>query len=399
MKKMISTTEAMELVLEHTHPLSPTVLPIADSLSLSLAEDIISDGNYPPFNRAVMDGYAVHSADAGKSVQVLGEVAASTRNNESFPLGSCIEIMTGAPCPPGTEAVVKREDTLRTGESVSLPADIVPGQFIAAEGSEFQVGSLLLRSGAVITPLVIANLATFGIKTVKVFPYPSMVVITTGNELVEVGEKVGDAQIRDSNGPMIVAMAESYGISKIVRSHADDTFVSLERVLEKTVGADIVIFTGGVSAGNYDIVPEALSRFGVETIFHKVTQKPGKPLLFGKKSSQLFFGLPGNPLSSYLCFNRYITAAINKMIGKPITHIYHTGKLTSPLRVAHSNRTQFILAHAEMGDDGWQVTQLNTKGSADIFTACSANSYITLPPGAHHIGAGSPIEFMRIGEH
>jgi len=403
MPSLNSTIDTMSLVLEHTPLLSSTSLPIAEALGLPLTEDIGSNGYYPPFHKAMMDGYAVRTADAGKTVRVVGEIAASDVATEYFPVGSCMAIMTGAPCPPGTEAVVKKENTLRSGVGVTLPALIVPGQHIAAKGSECQEDSLLLKKGTVVTPLVIATLAAFGIKTIKVFPYPSIAIITTGNELVRPGEKLGAAQIHDSNGPMLVAMAKSFGISNVTLLHADDRLESLERALEQVAKVEIVIFTGGASYGNYDIVPKALNRFGIEIIFHKVTNGSGKSFLFGEKSSQLFFGLQGNPLPCHMCFYRYVVPAIHQMAGKSLNRIYHSGKLTSPLSIkngkCNGNDAHFILARAEIRNGGWQVTQVKTKSSADIFTIYSANSYITLPPGVHDISGGTTVDFLLIGEH
>jgi molybdopterin molybdotransferase len=340
----------------------------------------------------MMDGYVVRLADAGKTVPVTGELAAGQVSHAPLRDGSALEIMTGAPCPPGTEAVVPKEESERTGQQVQLPSDIAPGQHIASMGGECAEGAEVLKEGACITPLAIAVLATFGIETVQVFPPPAVAVITTGNELVEPGQAPGRAQIRDTNGPMLAALARSSGIETLTVLHAGDTLEALSAVLEQTEHADIVMFAGGVSAGKYDLVPKALEAHGATIVLHKVTQKPGKPLLFATKGPRLFFGLPGNPLSCHVCFHRYVAAAIRKMTGCVPTAPQDGGRLTDAITVTGS-RTVFQLARVEPGHEGWQVTPLLGKGSADVFAPATANALVRLEPAVGEYPAGATVGF------
>lgn len=395
MEKNISIKRAVELVLTHTCPLPPVNLPIVEAVGLIMAEDIIADRDYPLFDRAMMDGFAVCLSDAGYKVRSVGEVAAGNKLNKEVKKGSCIEIMTGAPCPKGTEAVVKIEDVHIEKETILLPSKIKYGQHFAKKGSECRKGDVVAEKGKTITPLVLANIANFNKAYVKAFPYPSMLIVTTGNELAQSGKELSEAQIRDSNGPMLEAMAKYAGISDVRRMHAGDTHKSLAEVLDKVNRSDIVIFTGGVSEGKYDLVPHALKNCGAEIIFHKVRQKPGKPMLFAIKGSTLFFGLPGTPLGTHIGFQRYILPVVRKMTGKNFNKKILVGIMTAPLDIK-SNRPVSVLAKAERKGEVWHVTHLKGRGSSDIFRPALANAYIELPEGKYEISEGSYIHFEMI---
>jgi molybdopterin molybdotransferase len=365
---------------------------VTDALGLTLAEDVVADRGYPPFPRAMMDGYAVRLADAGSTVPVVGEVAAGQSRDEPLRDGTAVSIMTGAPCPPGTEAVVPHEETTIGDEDVALPADLTPGRHIAPTGCECAAGVVVAVQGEEVTPLVIANLATFGYTEVSVVPPPRCAVVTTGSELVAPASEPGIAQIRDSNGPMMAAMTRLIGVSDVRQLHAGDTEQALDSKLADTEESDVVILTGGVSAGKYDLVPGTLEAHGVEIVFHKVMQKPGKPLLFGHIGSRLFFGLPGNPLACHMGFNRYIAPAIRKMMGKDPSPRVGEGRLATSVE-PRGSRTRFMPCRTVPVDDGWKINVLNGKGSADIFASCPANSYIRVEPGTETLQEGTLVPF------
>ena len=401
MQKMIDPDAALELVLQHAtrRPLQRRELEAA--LGLVLAHSVTADRDYPPFHRAMMDGYAVRVADAGARVQLVGEVAAGQAPGLSLESGSCVAIMTGAPCPEETEAVVKIEDTSRQGDLVQLPDRIPEGQHIAARGCECPAGQVVLERGVRVTPLVAAVLASVGRLQVEVIRPPTAAVITTGSELAALARaaaSLGPAQIRDSNGPMLAAQVRQSGggagAAPLVL-HAADTMESLAQALAQAAEADVVLLSGGVSMGRYDLVPRALERFGATLVLHKVTQKPGKPLLLGLRGQQMIFGLPGNPLSSHFCFHRYVAPSLRCMAGlEPGTEL-HTGTLTADLRTRGS-RTKFMLAQASAGDQ--QVTPLPGKGSADIFAAPTANAYVRVPGGPQQLRTGDQVQFQWVAQ-
>jgi molybdopterin molybdotransferase len=395
---MLSPEDALQSVLDAAEPLPAQPVCPDDACGLLLAEDVCADRDYPSFRRAMMDGYAVRTSDAGKTVAIAGEIAAGQASDLEVRQGTCVAIMTGAVCPAGTEAVVQKEHVRREGNRVQLPEPIAPGNHIAPVGSECEAARVVLHSGDAITPLAVAVMASFGVEMVRVKPRPAMAVITTGAELIPTGQKPQIHQIRDSNGPMLAAMARQIGLEQPLRLHVDDRLEAILSALEQSADRDVVLLTGGVSAGDYDLVPEALERFGAETLFHKVKQKPGKPLLLARKERQLIFGLPGNPLACHLGFSRYVAAAVRVMQGLPPLVQPLQARLTGPVSY-RGNRTFFGLARAERvpGVCGaWCVVPLSGVSSADIFTPCGANCYITVPPGVTEIPASELVPFTWI---
>lgn len=399
MLRMIDPDRALELVLSEA-PASGRVasLPVSEALGLTLAEEVHTDRDYPPFDRAMMDGYAVVAADAGKEVTLTGEVAAGQRPGVVVSPGSCVAVMTGAACPPGTEVVVTNEEVTRAGDRVHLPESLVPGRHVSPRGSECRAGSVVARAGTPLTPLAVAVLTTVGCVRVRVLAPPSVAVITTGDELVPADRLPDEVQIRDSNGPMLAALVQRAGLPAPLMLHAEDEMESLAIALQRAASADLVLLSGGVSAGRYDLVPAAIEAFGATPIFHKVTQKPGKPLLFAKRGDQLLFGMPGNPLSGHLCFSRYVVPVVRRIMGRADEPI-RQGRLSTTLEVS-ARRTLFIQARAsfEEGEGEARLTPLLGKGSADIFAGLDANAYLRLPPGEHRLQPGAPVSFQRLGE-
>jgi len=387
---MVTPDEALDLVIQSARILPPAATALPDACGRVLAEDIVADRDYPSFPRSMMDGFAVRLADSGKAVPVAGEIPAGTSWDGKLTDGHCLAILTGAPCPNGTEAVVPKELTRQQGADVLLPANIAFGQNIAIQGSECARGHRVLNAGICLTPLAVAVLASFGKKSVRAIPFPRLAIITTGGEFAREGDSLQPGQIRDSNGPMLLAMAKELGVIAPRYLHARDTIAELRQALEGSNDADIVVLTGGVSVGTYDLVPQALAELGAEKVFHGVKQKPGKPLLFARTARQLFFGLPGNPMSCHLGFHRYVSAAVRKMSGHYPRPRRFRGKLTGPI-AGKRDRTQFVPALAEPvghSRSDWHVMPLTAASSADIFGAGTANCYIEVPSLDRTLAAG-----------
>jgi molybdopterin molybdotransferase len=392
---MLSPQEALDLVLHTTNILPPRRVTIEDAWGLTLAEDILADGDCPPFRRAMMDGYAVRLSAAGQTLPIAGEIAAGSVWHGDIVDGMCLEILTGAPCPAGTEAVVPKEHVQRQAERVTLPESISRGQNIAAVGSECRQGERVLHAGMRISPMAVGTLASFGVAEVQVVPRPELVIISTGGEFAPHGEPLEPGQIRNSNGPMLRAMAREQGIDAPLQLQARDSLEEILRALDRVSGMDIILLTGGVSVGKYDLVPSALADYGAEEVFHGVNQKPGKPLFFAKKDRQLIFGLPGNPLSCHFGFHRYVAAAIRKMSGHAATVALH-GALNQPLR-SKGDRPQFIPARATGKDGAWQLDIVSAVSSADIFRGCAANCYVEVPLGDRTLEPGEQCSFTWLG--
>lgn len=396
--RLLGPDEALERVRQVALPLASSKVPLSEACGLMLAEPILADRDYPAFPRAMMDGFAVQLADAGRVVPCLGEVAAGQSSTVRLAEGTCLEIMTGASCPMGTEAVVPQEQVRRTAEGVLLPRHIGPGQHIATVGSECPMRRLVLRPGEMITPLAIAVMASFGHHAVLAVRRPAVAVITTGNELARHGSEPTSSQIRDSNGPMLLAALRDLGVLHATYLHAGDHREELLTALEQTADRDLVLLSGGVSVGNYDLVPGVLAAFGAELVFHKVRQKPGKPLLLARKKEQLLFGLPGNPLACHFCFHRYVTAAMRGLQGDAVSPASLVGFLAEPVQ-PNAGRTHFVTARSQPDSRSgtWRLRPVPGVSSADIFGAVEANCYLEVPPGNGSLDAGQSVRFAWIG--
>jgi molybdopterin molybdotransferase len=392
---MISAGEALELVMQAASPRPPRPVPLAEACGLCLAEDVFADRDYPPFARATMDGFAVRLADAGRTVTVLGEIPAGCVSGSDLGNGQCLEISTGAVCPPAAEAVVPGEHVARREGRVLLPAKIEMGQNIAPQGSECRQGRRVLAAGDVVTPLAMAVMASFGVLSIRVVPRPSIGIITTGAELIPPGRQPAPGKIRDANGPMLLALASAMQIERPVHLGATDRLETIVETLQRVADRDLVLLSGGVSVGAYDLVPRALTQYGAEIIFHKVKQKPGKPLLLARKDRQLLFGLPGNPLACHLGFQRYVAAAIRRMAGQAAVAAPFYGELAQAVE-AKGDRTHFAPARAEYAPalrTSWRLEVPPTVSSADIFNSCRANCYVEVPPGNDGLAAGQTAAF------
>ena len=300
-------------------------MPLGEAAGLVLAEDITSDVNSPPYDKALMDGYAVRSADREPQRRVLEEIAAG--DVPRFPLtpGTASRIMTGAPIPEGADAVVQVELTEMVGDSVVCiqNVDVAPGKNMLPLGTSLRVGDAVLKAGATLRAIEIAVLAEIGRGMVTAIPRPKLAVLPTGNELVPVGERPAAGQIRNSNGPMLLASATRAEADAVELGIARDNRHDLARWIEEGLSADILVLSGGVSAGKFDLVPQVLAELGVEQVFHKIALRPGKPLWFGVKEFKdrraLVFALPGNPVSSLVCFELFVRPAIEILAGRGFT--------------------------------------------------------------------------------
>lgn len=398
MERMMTPDRALELVLENVPAKRTVRRELQHALGHVLAERIEAPHDTPGFVRAMMDGLAVCVADAGREIRVADLVAAGHPGQATVAPGRGVEIMTGAPCPEGTEAVVMVEHIERFEDRVRLPDKIKPGQHVQRVGDLCRRGAVTLEPGAPITPLVIGHLAAFDRADVLLYEPPSVAVISTGDELVAVGQPLAEGQIRDSNGPMLVALARELGVTRTRLLHASDTEESLAKAIAEARESDLVVLTGGVSMGRFDLVPRALEVEGARAVFYKASQKPGKPLLFATAGQRLFFGLPGNARSTHFCFTRYVASAIRSWMGKSPALRQDTGTLAASYD-CKSDRTLFVPMLARKQDPGWLLSPLDDRGSADIYNIAIANAYVRFEAGKCVFDAGAPLPFFWMGDH
>ena len=319
---MVDVATALETILGRAVALTTEAVLLPLALGRVLAEAVESDIDSPPYTKSLMDGYAVRSTDCGAptTLTVIEEVAAGRMPTRAVAAGQATRIMTGAPIPDGADAVVPHEETEAGGTSVRIGRAVHKGEFILERGREMRAGEVVVLKGTSLTPQAIGLLAAVGRMSVRVHRTPRVAVLATGDELVEVNEKPGPGQIRNSNGPMLCALASRAGATVEYLGIARDDRERLSRLVAQGLDvADVLVLAGGVSAGKFDLVPDVLKDQGVTAHFHKVRMKPGKPLLFGSRGDRLVFGLPGNPVSSFVGFELFVRPALRKMMGHEVT--------------------------------------------------------------------------------
>ncbi len=280
---MLTVEQALQLVGQQARPLAPGRIPLGDSAGLILAADVASDVDSPPHDKAVMDGFAVLSRDCSEIRQVIEEIAAGDVPKCTVTLGTAARIMTGAPVPSGADAVTPIEncELLDGGRVRLLRVDVQIGQHVLPRGASVHAGDVVVQRGAVIRPIEVAILAEAGRAQVVATPRPRVAVLATGNELVLCDAKPAAGQIRNSNSPLLVAAATAAGANAIDLGIARDRLGDLRVLVTKGLAADVLILSGGVSAGKFDFVPQVLTELGVQPVFHKVALRPGKPIWFG----------------------------------------------------------------------------------------------------------------------
>jgi len=399
---MLTVEEALELVAKHAAPLAARHVPLEEAIGLILAEDIASDINSPPHDKAMMDGYAVRSVDREPERRIVEEIAAGAVPRYPLTPGAASRIMTGAPLPEGADAVVPVEQTELVDDATVRLQQVDParGQNVMLLGTVMRVGDIVLRRGAVVRPIEIAILAETGHDTVLVTPRPRLAILPTGNELVDVGKKPASGQIRNSNGPMLFAAGVRAEADSTELSFARDTREELTCQITAGLTADVFILSGGVSAGKFDLVPQVLAELGVEQVFHKIALRPGKPLWFGIKKdgdrNVLVFGLPGNPVSSLVCFELFVRPAIAALAGRGFSQL---SAIRARLNHAYDHaggRAACLPARLSKSGAEVAVEILPWHGSADLATLAQSNGLVRLSAEPGRFEPGAELDVLPI---
>jgi molybdopterin molybdotransferase len=402
---MLSVDESLKLVLGHAQTLLPVPALQADVRGRVLAEAIISDIDSPPHDKSIVDGYALIAADVtpGKELLVLEEVTAGTVPTRVVEPGTAIRIMTGAPLPHGADAVVMVEQTTLSGDRVQISRfPVRAGQNIMRKAASLARGEVVLQPGKVMRAIEIGLLAEVGRETVQVVPQPQVAVIATGNELVSAGSVPGPGQIRNSNGPLLQGLIGQAGGMGIPLGIARDDAADLKLLIALGLKRDVLLLSGGVSAGVLDLVPEVLVELGVEQVFHKVNLKPGKPLWFGVKRhadsgrQTLVFGLPGNPVSGLVCFELFVRPAIEKLSGRDPRGLARINAKLTQDHQQRGDRPTFWPAVLDREGQPRAVTPLPWKGSGDLRTLTEANCLAYFPSGDCTFRAGDNVEALQL---
>ena len=391
---MIEFEEAYEKVMNSAFKTGTETVSFVDSLNRILAEDIISDMDMPPFNKATVDGFACRKTNLGAELEIIETIAAGMLPQRMVSENQCARIMTGAAVPEGVDVVYMVEDSLMLPSGKVRYTGVFTKENISYRGEDIRNGDTVLKSGKLIKPQDIAVMASVGCTSVKVSKMPLVTVISSGNELVEPSEKPGLSQIRNTNAYQLMAQVIRAGASGkymgIARDDEEATFNIVKRAISES---DLVLITGGVSMGDFDFIPSVLKRAGVRIIFSRVNVQPGKPTTFGVCPDTLVFGLAGNPVSSFVQFELLVRPLICKMMG------YQWDPLTIPLPVKDSfsrksaDRQSWI--PVIITKDGL-VAPIEYHGSAHISALASAEGIIVIPVGKITIEKGEVVSVRQI---
>lgn len=372
----LSFLDARSLVLKEVsqHRIAPPaeVVPLAEAAGRVLAEPVTADRDLPALDRSMRDGYALRALDMPGRATITGQVRAGETFKGAVEWCETVEIMTGAPVPRGADAVVMLEHVIRKDDVIELDRAVKPGENVNPRGIEAKAGAVVLDAGKRIGYGEIALLATVGCSTVKVHRMLQVAILATGDELAPVEAQPADYQIRNSNLYSIAAQVARAGASPVMLPVARDQAGETRELIEHGLAADLLLISGGVSAGKYDLVEDVLRDLGAEFYFDRVAIQPGAPLVFGRVRGKFFFGLPGNPLSTMVTFELFARAAIDLLSGSRIAPLpIMMARLTQEFK-HRPGVMRFLPAKIENGE----VAPVAWKGSSDLVSFCRANAFL-----------------------
>ncbi|MEZ6094097.1 MAG: molybdopterin molybdotransferase MoeA [Pirellulaceae bacterium] len=402
---MISIDEALNRIGGNVRPMQCELIPCAQAVGRVLAEAALSDIDSPPHDKSMMDGFAVRSQDIEQPFATLRVVETITAGNvpqKTIHSGEAARIMTGAPVPPGADSIVMVEHTTMQGPEVVRidVGGLKPGHHLMRRAESIRTGDSLFDVGHCLRPHDIGVLAETGNATVQVFRQPSIAILATGNELVDAIARPDAGQIRNSNGPMLEALAKSHATSVTNLGIATDDVQALKAKIDSGLSHDLLLLTGGVSAGIADLVPDTLKAAGVSEIFHKVEIKPGKPIWFGVRETAerttYVFGLPGNPVSTLVCFEIFVKACLQCLSGGKPQRTHQMAVLGNKHSV-RGPRTTYWPVHVQTDQTGTLVAEpLNWKGSSDLNCLSRANALACLGARETPFPIGSSVSVVML---
>jgi molybdopterin molybdotransferase len=383
---MLSFIEARDKVIQIITAMRPRpqreTVELSCALGRVLAAPVSADRDYPPFDRSTRDGYAVRSADAtapGATLLRVGEIKAGSGFDRALAAGECLQIMTGAPVPAGADAVVMIEHTRMNGDRVTLERAASCGQNIVLRGSEAPAGRELLPVGTRLGYAEMALAAQVGCVRIEVFAVPRIAILSTGDEVVDIASRPGPFEVRNGNGTSLEALVTLAGGRPVQLGNAVDEKPVIRQAIEKGLQADMLILSGGVSMGKYDLVETVLAELGAEFFFDSVAIRPGKPAVFGRCREKPVFGLPGNPVSTMVTFELFVLPALDVLSGAPARPWQLLGARLAHAVHEKSGMTHFLPARIETRAGEPHVSVLPWQGSGDTVTLARANALLVVP--------------------
>jgi len=399
----LSVSEAQRVVLESAVVFGAEQVKLEQSLGRVLAEEVCANRDLPPYDISAMDGYALRSADLGNipaALEIIEDIKAGDMPTKTLAPGQCARIMTGAPLPQGADAVIRVEETeAKPDNRVQINQAVKPGNDIRRLGESMRNGEVVLTSGTEITPGVIGVLATVKRAQVQVYRRPRVAILSTGNELENLDEPVDPNKIPDANSYALLAQVQALGIEPVLLGIARDDPDELARYLKRGLEYDVLLVSGGTSVGVHDYVRPTIEALGVQMLFWRVAMKPGHPVAFGKVPSAnaaesagtFVFGLPGNPVSSMVCFVQFVAPALRRMMGHARIH-----RRTIEARLTHNvkhqpGRTEFIRVLLAKEQGGYAATSTGAQGSGMLLSMARADGLAVLPAECNGLAAGSMV--------
>jgi molybdopterin molybdotransferase len=399
---MIPVDAALDIVLKHTPSLGAEEVPLTEVLGRVLAEDVSTDADLPPFDRSAMDGYAVRASDVAHApvvLEVAGQIRAGQWPDQPLPPGQAVQVMTGAPVPAGATAVqpVEKTRAIDGGRRVEILEPVATGAHIARQGAEGHAGDEVLARGVTIDPASVAVLASVGKAKVLVGRRPTVSILITGDELVDVWDQPTRGRIRNSNGYALMAQARWAGAEPRALGVVPDQAPRIAEAVRAGFASDVLVISGGVSAGAFDLVEEVLARFDVGFLFTKVAIKPGAPLVFGRRGDKLVFGLPGNPVSAQVTFDLFVRAALLRMQGarvvtRPQVEVELLESVTN-----RSGRRNHLPARVHLDGGRLVAAPLRSVGSADVVAHARANALVVMETERLRAEAGEKAPAILLG--
>ncbi|MDB0040969.1 molybdopterin molybdotransferase MoeA [Algibacter sp.] len=390
---MISIKEAITSVKLNVNPLlKKTTKSVEKAGGYVLFEDIYSPINMPPFRQSAMDGYGLNLHD-NLSYSLIGEVKAGDGHQPVLKKGEAVRIFTGAPVPDTANAIMMQEKVKTDGDIITIEHQISMEHNIRPFGEQVKAGDIALKKGTKLTPAAIGYLISLGITSVSVFKKPNIAIVTTGNELIEAGQKLSYGKIYESNSKMLLSALYSLKFYDVTLHNVEDHYSKTVEKLNAVINEnDLVLITGGISVGDYDFVGKALKELEVEELFYKVKQKPGKPLFYGKKGDTQIFALPGNPAAALSCFYVYVYIALQKMMNRDVLELPRIEAKSTSHFEKKGDRPQFLKAICKNG----KVEILEGQNSSMLQTFALSNALVYAPETITKIVEGDSVEVIQL---
>jgi len=392
---LLPVDQALTRLLTGVEPLNGEVVPLEEAHGRVLAEPVAASRSQPPFPASAMDGYAVRAAEAeaGAALKLVGESKAGKRFAGAVGANETIRIFTGAPVPDGADAILIQENARTDGERIHVLEGVKPGQFVRRLGLDFSAGEVLLERNRQLDPRALALAASTGHAELSVRRKPRIAILSNGDELVPPGVEPGPDQIVSSNGIGLAAFVRDCGGEPLHLGIAPDRSDAIGDLVDRAVGADILVVTGGASVGEHDLVQAALTAKGMTLDFWKIAMRPGKPLMVGRIGAMRVLGFPGNPVSTLVCAHLFLKPLIRSMLGQPPAPIRATARLGVPM-AENDNREDHVRARLRTVDGELEATPFDIQDSSMLATLARADCLIVRPIGAPAAAAGEKVPVL-----